>query len=89
MSPAFRVRRLLVPITGQPFVSGSAVVRPICGTFLGTLSRQVRRLELSGTQKRVSLSRGADFRAALKVYRNADPQVVAQARNRAAAVGSR
>ena len=53
-----------------------SVVLPIRGNFLAILSRRVCRLELSDTQIGVFLRRGADFCAALREYRNADPDVV-------------
>ena len=59
---------------------------PIRGNFLGFLGRRVRLFGLSDTQKRVLLSWGADSRAALKVYENADPEVLVQARDRDEAI---
>ena len=55
-------------------------VLPIRDNFLGILGRRVRRLVLTDAQNRSYLSRGADFRAALKVSRNADPDVLVQVR---------
>ena len=52
-----------------------SVALPSLADFLGILGIRVRRLELSDTPKRVVLSRGSDFRAAPKVYRNAYPGV--------------
>ena len=62
---------------------------PIRGNFSGISGRRVRRLELPDTRKRVILSRGADFRAALKVYRDAGRLGVVHARDREADVDSR
>ena len=61
---------------------------PIRANFLGILGRRVRRIELSDAQKRVFLVRGADFCAALNVYKNAHPEVCVQARDRDEAVDS-
>ena len=67
----------------------ASIVLPIRGNFLGFLGKRVRLLGLSGTQKRVILSRGANFRAALKVFKMSDSQVVAQVRDREAAADPR
>ena len=65
------------------------IARPIHDKFLGISVSRVRRLELSDAQRRVFVSRGADFRATLKVYREADLHVVVQMRDGDAAVDSR
>ena len=44
--------------------------------------------DLSGSQKRVALSRGTDFCAALEVHRSSDPQCVVQVPGRDPAVES-
>ena len=59
---------------------------PIREKFLGIPGRRACRLGLSDIQKRVLISRGTDFRAALEVYKDADPEVLAQARDRDAAI---
>ena len=64
------------------------VAFPFRDNFLGFQCRRVRRLGLSDTRKRFLLSRGADFRDALKVYKNADSEVLVQARDRDEVVDS-
>ena len=54
------------------------VVLPIRENFWSLMGRRVRMLDLSDSRRRVILSWGADFRAALKVYRSADPQSMVQ-----------
>ena len=61
--------------------SAPAIVLPIRDNFLGILGGRVRRLGLPAARRRVLPLRGTDFRAALKVYKNAHPQVFAQARD--------
>ena len=63
-----------------------AIVLPIRDNFLCFRGRRVRRLGLPDDRKRVLLLRGADLRAALKVYKNADQEVFAQARDRGEAI---
>ena len=50
------------------------VALPIRGNFWSLLGRRMTLLNLSDSQRRVALSWGADFRAALKVYHSTDPQ---------------
>ena len=52
-----------------------SIAIPIRDILSGYLSRRVCRIELTGAQKRVLSLRGADFRAALNVYGDADPRV--------------
>ena len=94
MTPLSSVKRPFVKTAEQRYVCGSAffctfteflapsVLLPSRGNFLGTLGRRVRRLTLPDTRKRVLLSRGTDFRAALEVCENAYPEVLAQAHDR-------
>ena len=65
-----------------------SIVLSIRGHFPSILGRRVRRLRSPGAQKRVILSRGADYRAALKLQGNPDPRRVAQVRGGDAAVES-
>ena len=50
------------------------VALPIRENFWSLLGRRMTLLNLSDSQRRVALSWGADFRAALKVYHSTDPQ---------------
>ena len=63
-----------------------AFVPPIRDKFLGIPGRRARRLGLPDGQKRVVMSRGTDFRAAPKAHKRADPEVLAQARDRDEAI---
>ena len=71
------IRDLLVP----------AVVLPIREDFWNLMGRRVRALRLTTHQSREVLSWGSAFRADLKRYRGCDPQSVARANKREAAVG--
>ena len=53
-----------------------AAALPIQGNFWSLMGRRVRLLSLSDSQRGVILSRGADFRVALRVRRSADPKSV-------------
>ena len=68
---------------------GPIVVLPIRENFWSLKGRRVRMLDLSDSQRRVIFSWGTDFRAALKVYRSADPQLVGQIRDGDSAVFAR
>ena len=72
------IRDLLVP----------SVVLPIREDFWNLMGRRARTLKLSTHQMREVLSRGTAFRAELKRYRDSDPQSVARANKREAAVSS-
>ena len=65
----------------------SSIALPIRDNFPGSLGRRVRFVGLLDVRKRVILPRGADFRAALKVYRDSDPQVVESAPHAAVECG--
>ena len=62
-------------------------VLSIWGNFMNILGRRVCALPLSDAQQRVVLSRGADFRAALRRGRATDSQTSLRARDRDAALG--
>ena len=72
------VRHLLVPV----------VVLPIRGNFWSLMARRVRSLKPSGHQESAGVDWGSEFRAAVKIYRSADPARVVQTRERDVAASS-
>ena len=59
-----------------------SVVLPTRASVLSILGRPVRPLSLCGAQLRVAVSRGVDFRAALRTGRSTDFQATVRARDR-------
>ena len=64
------------------------MVLPIREDFWNLMGRRVRALRLTTHQTREVLSWGSAFRADLKRRRDSNPQSVARANNREAAVGN-